>query len=418
MKTNVRNAFINAVYEVMGAATKTLTRPQTQHVVDAKGIKFPAWFTSPKYRTSERGVYDFESMVKETNGVTSPIQGMVKVAAPAPASEPTAIAQAVQETVQEEDATMIAEIVNLEHYVPEVDDTFVPFGYYKKMKRIIESRVFLPVFISGLSGNGKTFTSDQIAAEKGREIINVPITIETTEDDLLGGFRLVNGETVWSNGPVVEAMLRGAILLLDEVDLASHKIMCLQSVIDGKGVYLKKINKYVRPEDGFQVIATANTKGKGKWKGQFVGTNVLNEAFLERFGVLFEQDYPPAGVERKILAANLRKYGGDPSEESSKNFIALLVEWSNQIRKQFDEGNITEVISTRRLVSIIKYFSIFDDKLDSVREGTNRFSEENKEAFTELYAGMDGDPELLNKLTSANDDEDAPASSERVMVSL
>lgn len=412
MKTNVRNAFIDAVYEVMGSATKTLTRPQTQRVVDAKGIKFPAWFTSPKYRTSERGVYDFESMVLETNGVNVPVSSMVKIDAPAPAPEPVAtpIAAAVQE-----DVSMIAEMTTREHYVPDGDDTFVPFGYYTKMKKIIESGVFLPVFISGLSGNGKTFTSEQIAAEQTREFINVPITIETTEDDLLGGFRLINGETVWSNGPVVEAMQRGAILMLDEVDLASHKIMCLQSVIDGKGVYLKKINKYVKPEAGFQVIATANTKGKGKWKGQFVGTNVLNEAFLERFGVLFEQDYPPATVERKILAHNLRKYNGDPTDEESKNFIALLVEWSNQIRKQFDEGNITEVISTRRLVSIIKYYSIFGDKLDSVREGTNRFSEENKEAFTELYAGMDGDPELLNKLT---DGDTSTQTDERVMVSL
>ncbi len=413
MKTNVRNAFINAVYEVMGDGVKTLTRRQTKEVVDAKGIKYPAWFTSPKYRTGERGVYDFESMVRETNGLSVPVTNMVKVDVSAPPEPELApIPTAVQENT-----AVIQEMTTREHYVPDGDDTFVPFGYYNKMKKIIESGVFLPVFISGLSGNGKTFTSEQIAAEETREFINVPITIETTEDDLLGGFRLINGETVWSNGPVVEAMLRGAILMLDEVDLASHKIMCLQSVIDGKGVYLKKINKYVKPEKGFQVIATANTKGKGKWKGQFVGTNVLNEAFLERFGVLFEQEYPPATVERKILSLNLRQLGGDPKSEEAKNFIALLVEWSNQIRRGFDDGNCSEVISTRRLVSIIKYYSIFGDKLESVREGTNRFSDENKKGFTELYAGMDGDPDLLNKLEDDNQGNSA-TEDELVMVSL
>ena len=412
MKLGVRNALIDAVYEVNGAATRKISRAELQHVVDLKGIKFPAWFTS-NFPTDKRGVYDFEAMVLETNGVE--VKKMVKVPEPAPVAEPEPEPTPIAAGVAAENDMMIAEISSKENYVPDGDDTFVPFGYYEKMKKIIQSRVFLPVFISGLSGNGKTFISEMIAAEESREFINVPITIETTEDDLLGGFRLVNGETVWSNGPVVEAMERGAILLLDEVDLASHKIMCLQSVIDGKGVYLKKINKYVKPEPGFQVVATANTKGKGKWKGQFVGTNVLNEAFLERFAVLFEQDYPPATVERKILAANLSKYGGDPKDAESKDFIALLVEWSNQIREQFDEGNITEVISTRRLVHIIKYYSIFGDKLDSVKEGTNRFSEDNKEAFTELYAGMDGDPDLLNKLS---DPDSQSSGSDRVMVAL
>ena len=185
--------------------------------------------------------------------------------------------------------------------VPENDDTFVKFGSFTDVKKILQSKLFYPAFITGLSGNGKTFSVEQACAQLKRELIRVNITIETDEDDLIGGFRLVNGETVWHNGPVVEALERGAVLLLDEIDLASNKILCLQSILEGNGVFLKKIGRVVKPARGFNVIATANTKGKGSDDGRFIGTNVLNEAFLERFPVTFEQDYPSPAIESKIL---------------------------------------------------------------------------------------------------------------------
>ena len=408
LKISVRESFSVAVKKYAGTLENGLiTRKQLKKVVDESGITFPNWFCT-LYSTDQRAVYDFQKFetdldlaISEKNSLPSK---MVKVNAfiddNKSLPEPTQVSSAVSSAIQENDDLSISELVNKETYIPESNNTFVPFGYYAQMKRIIESRIFLPVFIAGLSGNGKTFTTEQICAELGRELIVVPITIETTEDDLLGGFRLVNGETVWSNGPVVEAMERGAICMLDEVDLASHKIMCLQSIIDGKGVYLKKINKLVRPEPGFNVVATANTKGKGRWKGQFIGTNPLNEAFLERFGVLFEQDYPSASVEKKILFGNLSDLGCDLTENDNeaKNFVTLLIEWANQIRRSYFEGNVTEIISTRRLIHIIKYYSIFRDKLDSVVSGTNRFSDDNKEGFVGLYVGMDNDPDVLKRL--------------------
>ena len=185
--------------------------------------------------------------------------------------------------------------------VPQKDPNYVPFGNFSDVKRIINSNMFYPTFVTGLSGNGKTLSVEQACAQLGRELIRVNITIETDEDDLVGGFRLVDGATVWHNGPVVEALERGAILLLDEVDLASNKILCLQSILEGKGVFLKKIGRVVRPAVGFNVIATANTKGKGSEDGRFIGTNVLNEAFLERFALTFEQEYPVPSIEKKIL---------------------------------------------------------------------------------------------------------------------
>ena len=230
-----------------------------------------------------------------------------------------------------------------QNLIPQKDDSFVKFGNFGDVKKIIESRVFYPSFITGLSGNGKTFSVEQACAQLGRELIRVNITIETDEDDLIGGFRLVNGETVWHNGPVIEALERGAILLLDEIDLASNKILCLQSVLEGKGVFLKKIGKFVQPTPGFNVIATANTKGKGSDDGRFIGTNVLNEAFLERFPVTFEQEYPTAAIETKIL----NKLCAD------ENFCKRLADWADIIRKTFYDGGIEEIISTRRLVCLL-----------------------------------------------------------------
>jgi len=271
-----------------------------------------------------------------------------------------------------------------QNLIPQKDDSFVKFGNFGDIKKIIESRVFYPTFITGLSGNGKTFSVEQACAQLGRELIRVNITIETDEDDLIGGFRLVNGETVWHNGPVIEALQRGAVLLLDEIDLASNKILCLQSILEGKGVFLKKIGRWVDPASGFNVIATANTKGKGSDDGRFIGTNVLNEAFLERFPVTFEQEYPTASIETKIL----NKLCAD------ENFCKRLADWADIIRKTFYDGGIEEIISTRRLVHIIKAFNIFGDKAKAIQVCVNRFDDETKQAFLELYDKVDADFEM------------------------
>ena len=268
-----------------------------------------------------------------------------------------------------------------QNLIPTKDDSFVSFGNFSDIKKIIKSRVFYPTFITGLSGNGKTFSIEQACAQLGRELIRVNITVETDEDDLIGGFRLVNGETVWHNGPVIEALERGAILLLDEIDLASNKILCLQSVLEGKGVFLKKIGRFVNPSEGFQVFATANTKGKGSDDGRFIGTNVLNEAFLERFPVTFEQEYPSTSIEQKILS----KLCDDD------DFCKRLADWADIIRKTFYDGGIEEIISTRRLVHIVKAYSIFNDKAKAIQVCVNRFDDETKQAFLELYDKVDAD---------------------------
>ena len=276
-----------------------------------------------------------------------------------------------------------------QNLVPDQDNTFVKFGPFADVKKIIQSKQFYPIFLTGLSGNGKTFSVEQACATLKRELVRVNITIETDEDDLIGGFRLVNGETVWHNGPVIEALERGAILLLDEIDLASNKILCLQSVLEGTGVFLKKIGKFVKPAAGFNVIATANTKGKGSDDGRFIGTNVLNEAFLERFPVTFEQDYPSPSVESKILlkvASNLKI--------NDDNFCKRLVDWGDIIRKTFYDGGIEEIISTRRLVHIVRAFSIFKDKAKAIKVCVNRFDDETKQSFLELYDKVDADFEL------------------------
>ena len=273
-------------------------------------------------------------------------------------------------------------------YIPEKDDSYIQFGTYTPIKKIVKSKLFYPAFITGLSGNGKTMSVEQVCADLGRELIRVNITIETDEDDLIGGFRLVDGSTVWHNGPVVEALERGAVLLLDEIDLASNKILCLQSVLEGKGVYLKKIGKYVRPAAGFTVIATANTKGKGSDDGRFVGTNVLNEAFLERFPITIEQEYPSASIETKILLAN----------KCDKEFTENLIKWAGVIRKTFYDGGVDEVITTRRLVHIAKAYAIFGDRLQAVTHCVNRFDNDTKQSFLDLYTKVDaGEESEYNK---------------------
>ena len=268
-------------------------------------------------------------------------------------------------------------------YIPDKDTTYVPFGNFNSLKKIIQSKIFYPAFITGLSGNGKTFSVEQACASLGRELIRVNITIETDEDDLIGGFRLNDGSTVWHNGPVIEALERGAVLLLDEIDLASNKILCLQSILEGKGVFLKKIGRFVKPAAGFTIIATANTKGKGSDDGRFIGTNVLNEAFLERFPITFEQEYPSASIENKILA----------NQGCDKEFAENLVKWASIIRKTFFDGGVDEVITTRRLVHIVQAFNIFNNRLTAITHCVNRFDDDTKQSFLDLYTKVDAGEE-------------------------
>jgi len=302
-----------------------------------------------------------------------------------------------------------------DNVVPAKDTDFVKFGNYTDINSIVKSKKFYPVFITGLSGNGKTMAVTQACAELKKELIRVNITIETDEDDLLGGYRLKDGQTVWQNGPVIEAMERGAVLLLDEIDLASNKIMCLQPILEGSGVFVKKINKWVKPKDGFNVVATANTKGQGSEDGKFIGTNVLNEAFLERFPVTFEQKYPSVATEKKILVNTLKSYG-----KSDVKFVDKLVTWADVIRKTYFDGGVDEIISTRRLVHIAQAYAIFNNKMKSIEMCTNRFDDDTKNSFVELYTKVDAgasadqimEQQRQTELSSQMNDNDSESDSD------
>ena len=306
-----------------------------------------------------------------------------------PVDVPTIPKQVVPqpEVVQEQSQTvvnLVATNMEKQNLVPSKFEGFVPWGHFKDIKQIVKSGIFYPVFVTGLSGNGKTLMIEQVHSEMKKELIRVNITIETDEDDLLGGFRLVNGETKFVPGPVIEAIDRGCTLLLDECDLGSNKLMCLQPVLEGKGVYLKKVNKWIPPKDGFNVMETANTKGKGSEDGRFIGTNILNEAFLERFAITIEQPYPANSVEKKIVMGSMTKYGA-----VDEDFATNLVTWSEVIRKTFFDGGVDELISTRRLDHIAKSFSIFKDKQKSIELCVARFDEDTKVSFLDLYSKID-----------------------------
>jgi len=308
--------------------------------------------------------------------------------------------------ISKEAAFVVSSLVG--DIVPKKDPVFVSFGNYPDLKSIIKSNMFYPVFITGLSGNGKTMGVTQACAEAKKELIRVNITIETDEDDLLGGYRLKDGQTVWQNGPVIEAMERGAVLLLDEIDLASNKIMCLQPILEGSGVYVKKINRFVKPKIGFNVIATANTKGQGSDDGKFIGTNVLNEAFLERFPVTFEQQYPSAKIEEKIVAQKLKSAG-----KSDVKFAHNLVTWADVIRKTYNDGGVDEIISTRRLVHIAEAYGIFKNKMKAIQVCTNRFDDDTKTSFTDLYTKVDSGASVEKILADKKAAEEAEILSEK-----
>ena len=358
--------FVDLVYQTFGNNTTEVTRKQLVQVEKKHKVSFPQWWVSNQDLKIKKGLFKMPDAVD--------------------ASKPTAMEEVVEKQPETEIKSEAAYIVSslTGDIVPKKDPVFVSFGNYTDIKSIVKSGMFYPVFITGLSGNGKTMGVTQACAENKKELIRVNITIETDEDDLLGGYRLKDGQTVWQNGPVIEAMERGAILLLDEIDLASNKIMCLQPILEGSGVFVKKINKFVQPKPGFNVVATANTKGQGSEDGKFIGTNILNEAFLERFPITFEQSYPTAKIEQKIVNNVLTDKGISDTDFSEK-----LTMWADVIRKTYFDGGVDEIISTRRLVHIAQAYSIFKNKMKAVELCVNRFDNDTKSSFLELYTKVD-----------------------------
>ena len=345
-----------------------ITRDEVKALVKDHGLGWVSWFVRAPYRV---GTGKFKLPV--SGETITPIK-------------PKKVKVPVMKKSEIGEESVVAYHNPTENLVPDKDPLYVPFGNYNDVYSIIKSGRYYPAFITGLSGNGKTFMVEQACAKAKREFFRVNITVETDEDDLLGHYALIDGNTVWQDGPVVKAMERGAILLLDEIDLASSKIMCLQPVLEGKGVFLKKVNRFVSPSVGFNVLATANTKGKGSEDGRFIGTNILNEAFLERFPITVEQEYPSMAIERKILDkvfTSLDIEAGDFSEK--------LVTWADIIRKTFYEGGIDEIIATRRLVHIVNAYAIFGDRKKAIEMCINRFDEDTKTSFLDLYSKCDSE---------------------------
>jgi len=387
--TSKQTAFINAAVSynenVVAIDFNSVNKTDLTNIAASADLKFPHWLTRVSDYKVGRGLWSIpvngapaiKAVADSSVGVEKTPDSITDKPA-----EPAKVPVVPATTVEMTKGTAIDISA-----VPSKDPMFVPFGNFSDVESIIKSNMFYPVFVTGLSGNGKTFMIEQACAKAKRELFRVNITIETDEDDLLGGFRLVNGETVWFDGPVVEAMRKGAVLLLDEVDLASTKIMCLQPVLEGKGVFLKKINEWVECAEGFNIVATANTKGKGDDTGNFIGAGVLNEAFLERFPITVEQEYPSNAVEKKILNKVFDKLNVSDSE-----FVDKLVNWADIIRKTYIEGAIDELITTRRLVHISNAYAIFNmDRMKAISMCVNRFDDETKSAMVDLYTKVDAD---------------------------
>ena len=346
-----------------------MTREEVKAFVKEADLGWVSWFVRAPYRVG-------------TGKFKLPVNG--DMIAPV---KPKKLKVPVMKNSEIGEESVVAYHNPTENLVPDKDPLYVPFGNFNDVYSIIKSGRYYPAFITGLSGNGKTFMVEQACAKAKREFFRVNITVETDEDDLLGHYALIDGNTVWQDGPVVKAMERGAILLLDEIDLASSKIMCLQPVLEGKGVFLKKVNRFVSPSVGFNVLATANTKGKGSEDGRFIGTNILNEAFLERFPITVEQEYPSMSVERKILdkvfaSLDISEYG---------DFSEKLVTWADIIRKTFYEGGIDEIIATRRLVHIVNAYAIFGDRKKAIEMCIARFDDDTKTSFLDLYSKCDSE---------------------------
>ena len=335
-----------------------LTKSQTKEAAKKAAVPFPTWFR--------------KKCSVGYNAYQLPNEGGAVAATTVTASEENAV------------VNLLATNMEKQNLVPALFEGFVAWGNFSKIEKIIKSGLFYPIFVTGLSGNGKTLMIEQAHAKLKKELLRVNITIETDEDDLLGGFRLVNGETRFVPGPVIEAMERGCTLLLDECDLGSNKLLALQPVLEGNGVYLKKINRWVKPAKGFNVMATANTKGQGSDNGMFIGANILNEAFLERFAITLEQPYATAATEKKIVVNSMKRVGAVDEE-----FADNLISWADVIRRTFADGGVDSVISTRRLDHICKAYAIFGDKMEAIEMCCARFDEDTKSSFIDLYTKID-----------------------------
>ena len=396
--TRKQALFVEAARKA-GITNTILSRADVVRVVDtygdADGFSWPAWITADKSRRHGRGLF----LVPEIGGAAPKAP---KAAAPA---RPVIATVPVVQTAPSAPVADAAEDVSLSTFnnelgcmIPEKLSTYVPFGHYKDVESIFKKGIFAPVFITGLPGNGKTTMVEQICANLKREFFRVNITALTDEEDLIGGFRLVNGDMVWQDGPVILAMKRGGVLLLDEVDQGTPKIMCLQAALEGKPVFIKKINTWVKPEKGFTIVCTANTKGQGDPEGRFAGAQVLNGAMLDRLAFTFEQAYPTPAQERKILVKNMAEKGC-----VDEPFAELLVKWADTIRKTFYEGGCDEIVTTRRLIDCVTAFAVFGDRLKAVELVVARFDDANRKSFTNLYTKFDA---------SATAEAAAPATAE------
>lgn len=366
--TTVTEKLMTAVNDKYG--TTVVNNQQILETAKDLGVSAQEIFNNKDQYRVKRGLYDLSLQTRQ-------------------AAAPKVVPMKSEPMVQVADLN-VATASFTENLVPEKDPLFVPFGNFSMVKQVITSKMFYPVFVTGLSGNGKTFGIEQACAQAKREVIRVNFTAETDEDDLIGGFRLVAGETKFFKGPVIKAMEMGAVLLLDEIDLGNPaKIMCLQSILEGKGYFIKKTGEYITPANGFNVIATGNTKGKGSEDGRFIGTNVLNEAFLERFPITCEQEYPSPAVEKKIIGRVFESLNIADDE-----FVAKLVDWADIVRKTFMDGGVDEIISTRRLVHVAKAYSIFGDKMKAIDLCINRFDEDTKMSFRDLYTKLDAEVEI------------------------
>lgn len=378
MKAEIKQAFVKS----LGAkypGRSIFDRNELADHAAQMGMPFPGFCMRPENRVG-RGQYQIEMLALVTKPQVEPVE---------------------VETTSEKIMQTVFEQVKIE--IPEKDKSYVSWGFYRDVKQVIESLAFYPVFIAGLSGNGKTMMVEQACAEAKRKYVRVNITEETDEDDLIGGFRLVNGETVWCDGPIPQAMKQGAVCLIDEIDRGSNKLMCLQAVLEGKPLYIKKTGAVVNPARGFNVLATANTKGRGSEDGRFTGARILDEAFLERFIATLDQPYPSTAVEKKIIINAMDTYGNLDGD-----FANNLVTWAEIIRKTYEEGGVDDLISTRRLVHIARTYGIFGDRKKAIELCISRFDEDTRVAFLDLYTKVDSKPVDEPVIEQDNTDEQVP----------
>ena len=383
MSVKQKEQFLQALADVNNSASAVFSKAEAMQIAKSNGLKNPMWF----FKECKVGRNQFSPNMATLMTVGN--TALKPVADEAPALEETVSTLEPIETIQSQalDAKIVKQAklaVEIENLVPDSDSTYVPFGFHKDLVNIIKSGMFYPTFICGLSGNGKTMMVEQVCAKLKKEAIRVNISIETDEDDLIGGNTLVDGNVVYREGPVLTAMKRGAILILDEIDRGSNKLMCLQAILEGKPYFNKKSGEVVTPATGFNVIATANTKGRGSDDGKFMGAQVLDEAFLERFAITVEQEYPSSVQEKKIV---MNKMG--VAECVDEDFADKLVMWADIIRKTFYEGGIDELVSTRRLEHIVKAYAMFSDRLKAIQLCVNRFDTDTKSAFIDLYTKVD-----------------------------